>query len=546
MYEEEFIKQQDRLIYLRMNYDYEGFQYWQDEPLTQTGFRHLTDIIKTNPEIIFKMSTENLMLIFVYFSKMKDIENELMKRLEKGENLFTGTNIEITHLQHHRVRVFNDILELFSPQNQELIKQFIQKKLESLGSTNPYLYNLAVQLKTPTSQSNFLYYYEQRCFDNEIAIKLIEEISDNDNDLFNSIDFGMFHEDFLNINKETLMYILRYPNICKKLRILKDNAPELLDVFIDEINSLAERGESLSMIYEEIQRLSTNFAYYYPCLEGKSKNELLELGLNEFNYNTEFILDSTDESLDSFLNRKFETTKTRENDLDKKQELLQEKLEIFFNKYFSISLENARRIVNSYLADLPSIKVDVTEKEIQLLQEMQRILNINDFEEINKLFENYETRFSAKDIIKMEGSYRVAYAKRYIHAFNSTRKNISEEKKVEYSEYNGKKIKIVHLQPPFSLLLYSTDTRVIDGKRKLINDSFEQTWNNVYNVPQHLVPTTYINPDFMGVAPLGDIGVYYGFLPQNPNHLNLMGNEDINSKVWNFNYDAEHTRFFTT
>ena len=67
MYEEEFIKQQDRLIYLRMNYDYEGFQYWQDEPLTQTGFRHLTDIIKTNPEIIFKMSTENLMLIFVYF-----------------------------------------------------------------------------------------------------------------------------------------------------------------------------------------------------------------------------------------------------------------------------------------------------------------------------------------------------------------------------------------------------------------------------------------------------------------------------------------------
>ena len=63
--------------------------------------------------------------------------------------------------------------------------------------------------------------------------------------------------------------------------IIKDNNPELLNVFIEEINECVQRGEHISTIYSEIEILSRNLSLNMRILEGIPKNIILDIGLSD-------------------------------------------------------------------------------------------------------------------------------------------------------------------------------------------------------------------------------------------------------------------------
>lgn len=56
---------------------------------------------------------------------------------------------------------------------------------------------------------------------------------------------------------------------------------------------------------------------------------------------------------------------------------------------------------------------------------------------------------------------------------------------------------------------------------------------------------TYVNQDFMGMAPVGENGVMYGFTSVNSKNVKMMGNTDINTFSNEFGYSAVQKKYLT-
>ncbi len=550
----EIIRNQDRLIYFSIN----KFLEKLDKDLTiEESYDNLYEIIREidTEEILNKFSTENLLLIFsklfIDDKNKQKIEDILMDRFNKGENIFYSPNVEIGDMIGGIQYSWDLAFANFSENNQKMIIDAVNNKFENLKLQDEELYKIADKLDSYLNISNFLSSYDKGLFSDK-SIDLTKKIIKRDANIFRAMNFNMLEDEFLNINYEAFIHIIRYPNLCKKLLIIKNNNPELLKEFISEINSIQDT-EHISTIYEEIDRIIDSFSKNGYLLDKKSNKDVIELSLKKFELCNEFFKDTTSETIEEFLDKKFSDTIEKEKKIGEKyssitkESLINEKLEIIFNKYFSISLEDAKRNLKEYGEDILSIEENLDSKDKNTFNQIRKILDITSIEELNTLYETNSITTSAKEMITMESNYREAYALTYIKKFEDTRNKISDNIKngnVTYVEFENKKIPQIKINGLFNILIHSSDTG-FKGNKELKNNNFKETWIDVKDTSQHLVSTTNVNESFMGVAPIGPNGVYYGFVPNNPQNINLMGNEDINSNVRKSNYSAGKSKYIS-
>lgn len=512
---DKIIKNQDRLVYYSFNSYDEGVMFDYDIELGEDYAMFLQEN-KFNPDFLSKLSTENLMLVFADGPRENQthiIEKEIMKRVQNGEMIFGGNIFEMYTPLGGSISSFDLMKNKFTKSNMEFIEEQIRSKYDELRHSNERAYNLLSKTDTLISKSNFLKYYDEGVISNQ-GLDIMESIYTNDVSTFKKMNFGLLQDDCLILGEDIITHIAKYPELTQKLFMIRNNSPQLYNAFINEINSI-KSVEHISTVYEEIKRLLDSFAKNPNIVQNMSdKHDVIEVGLQDSPLFEEY-LKNGDKDFSDFLDEKYKNFyKPRAKD----------KLKIFFAKYFSVSLEKAKELVESYGEDIESVEQNLNkENSISILKQMQALLELEESEDFNKidyLYENYKTKVSAKEMISFESDLREAYAKTYTKAFKKTRQKISElieEKsdRVTYVERNGKTIPVVKVNGKFNVFIHSSDTG-FKGSKTLKNNSFKESWCETENPSQHLVATTNVDENFQGVAPVGKNGVYYGFMPQNP------------------------------
>lgn len=532
--EEELIRNQDINIYFGCNFFAERL-FFSDEPKTGKAYSSLIEELYNKEEIISKISTENLLIMLAALSKDKInlVESELVERMNKEKEPFVQSNFEIDIFgkiaslwQKAFVKLSDENIQFVADRMKQRITRFEKNDFTEVMKNCQKLFNYNL----------FVNLYEKGLI-NEQALPVMQELAETRKELFNSVNFFMFQDEFLKLDKKAFFHIIRYPNICKRLTILKDNSPELLETYITEINNTVQNNEHISTLYTEIENLSRNFALYCPYFSKMDKSEVLKYGLIKYDNFVEFLKQKDAGqccNLEEFLDNKYRNTK-----------ILQVKREIVFNKYFSISFREAERLVKQYGTDLQTLQSLINEDDFAIILKMKEILECTDLEKVDEKYQTIKEVYDAKNMIKLESNLRSGYAKTYISKFDDTRTQIQEQlnnSETESIEYNGKKIPVIKLKGEAHVLIHSSDSG-FKGEKKLKNGSFKQTWDEKEDQSQHIISTTHNDSSFHGVAPINENGVYMVFLPKDSEILNLMGNTDINSHVRSSNFISERATY---
>lgn len=489
------IKEQDLVCFYivkPMNKSVDFFDlYSADNNLIYLGLR---DFILSNPEILHKLSTKNLMNI-LSVTKEKEKKEQLLEIISKrlrSENLFledidNDTYMIVIHSSDEAInKIGEEDIDFIIEQIRSRIAKTNGTRIEKVASYTKHIYET----------TNFLEYFEQGIFD-EKKITLLEKMIEKDENTLQYVNFGIFKDEIFNIGNEFIEYISKFPAISTQMVIIANHNPNLMQVLGEHIRNYATFKDNL----EEIEILITYFA----------KN-CFKIDLDK-NIN---INDLIEEALQSS------------------------------TALISLTRENAQRLIQEYGMDIDNIEIGESEK--QLIYKLKEVLNLQDEEQIELGLKQLQSMYKPSEILRVRNNIAKACAKSYVKEMNETNEYIKQigQDNSTYIEYNGSKIQQIKLNGKFNMLLHSTDTGFILQTPQLEQDvDFVQLWNCGKDKENHVMSTTLINQDFLGTSPVGKNGVRYAFVTPPEENIKLMGVTDINTYSTQFAYNAKERQYMS-
>ncbi len=226
---------------------------------------------------------------------------------------------------------------------------------------------------------------------------------------------------------------------------------------------------------------------------------------------------------------------------------------IIFKKNFSMEYDDAKHFITSYGADLKFVEEKSKDKaEYNCLKSMIKINNVEDLDELLELYNNIDYNIDPIDMAHIDNNLNLMYSKTYEEKMAETTqkvKEITDSNESKTLNIDGKKVKMVELDGDFNLLVHSSNTGFVamgaNYEKKLFNNSYKYTWKYSPDRGSHVMSTTYINQNFMGMAPVSKGGVLYGFSNLKDEDIVTKGPTDINTFVNSFVYKASMTKNYT-
>ena len=489
-----------------------------------------------NHDLLKQLSTQNLVLIFSELYSDEEnliaiINDELGRRIKAGENIFAGWNIEKDSFAGTSFawdKLFNSKVGI-SGETLELLKEKIQEDYTKFKEENAsFCENVLVHCSTYDSIGNFLYHLKKGNISKEKMDFLIEISSYNSN-LLKRINFGLLQDDIFNNNKDLVMHLLRYPNLSAKFFIIYENNKDLYNHFVKSVKSM-KTSDSKSEYYQKIEILLSYYAKNVDDINSKQIDDnLIECAI----YNN---MQRSEYSENTFTPEEFMNRYTRLDDLFQKKTDIKDLGNIFSSKFFSMSYSKLIKFVDSYGNDDAILKNNTHLQEF--LENARLLININEEQALRQLYSSFTYYIKPSEIFKIESEFRRAYAETYVQTMNKTYNYIME------NNYMDNGVAVCELTDNFGLPVHSTDSGFKESK-KLINDSFVDTWKERADVSDHLISTAYIDQDFLGGVGVGNKGVLYGFLKLEAEDINLIGPTDINSNVRTSYYSAQNTQYYS-
>ena len=202
----------------------------------------------------------------------------------------------------------------------------------------------------------------------------------------------------------------------------------------------------------------------------------------------------------------------------------------FFNKYYSINIEEAIEIVKLYgptieeFSDNPEYA-----SQVNYIRKIKRALEIGRLEAIKYEYETTTTPLSFDESIYMDQSIKRMFSK---DISDSVYKVQGEQTEIEV---NGRKVKVYEPGYNFKMLVHSTDAY---GKLELINNNYDDSWNKSSRTTNHGICCSLIANSNIGIAEVKD--VLFGFDGWDPRSIPKMAPYDIYSV--NDSYDLQEGR----
>lgn len=513
-------------------------------------YREILELIsKEKVEQLRQYSIKNLMHIIGNNRLNEEYRNKIIQliseKMDNGEIFYTEENT--TEVFMKPVSQSNLEFSKMDKTLQEKVKKDILERRDKVEGEN---YKEILKYFTRyTDMSNFLYCYEQGIFTDEKIGTLEKALKENSKALVNT-NFAIFKDEiYKTFGEEFILYALKFPNLSIQLDILAKENPKLMQIVANKVSQKQELSESLNLAGSLIKYFTNNcYEINVDRLTEEISANLIDSALrnNKSKRDGKIITVPYSENYENDLEEKFneEYKKTINYDESKeyfgnKETKLDKLKNLYLNKYFSISIKEANLILEMYAVDIEKLN---SEKGKNLIHSITKILDIQNIEEMD--FSKFHNQ-NIEEIEEIKSEMEREYALSYTEELARTKEDLANVQKQVIIEHGGKKILQIEPGENFNLLVHSTDAGFISEGKLNENENLKEKWKTSDNTFNHIISMTYVNQDFMGMAPVGENGVMYGFTSVDNKNVRMMGNTDINTFSNEFGYSAVQKKYLT-
>lgn len=516
---------------------FEKMSQEEDEVLKQFSMKNLMHILSGN-----NISNENRQRIIQIISEKVEHEPFYSEDLMK-DGVFL-------------VPLFYGDLE-FSKLTKELgnkIKISVLERGKALKGTN--CEKIASRFETVIDYASFLSCFEKGEFSDE-KIEIIERALSNNPQALRHVNFSIFQDNIYNVlGSEFISYAMKFPNMSTQLTLLSKENPSLLKLIGDKIKETPNLDDGRNLI-DDLVQYCTNNCYKINPSEIQNPAELVDAALRNnkskrdngvimvpfsahYKQDLEKALDEDYEKITKEEREEFGTYYYGINfSLPGNPSKLDVIKNIYFNKYLSMSLEEAKKLISMYGQNMDSMQL-ASGKSL-----LQKIQNVLDFEDESQMDFSGDINLYSEELEKIKQQMGKEYALSYTSELQQTQENIEKEQDKTTIEYNGKTITQLKAPENFSLLVHSTGAGFVNTNNVAKTESYREKWTDNDKQFNHVISMSYINQDFMGMAPVEGSGVIYGFNSINDDGIRLMGDTDINTYSNEFGYSASQRKYLT-
>ncbi len=598
---EKIIKEQDLICQQILDVN-DSYSVYINE--SKKSFNDIKKIIISDEEILKNLSSSNLgkLLYNIDAEKNKETVDNIRKIISKKldeepcyfEDSESNPFLDIIHSNTGLGRKFgNEIVEKILKNNEEGLKKMQGTNLEKL-STN---------IKKSLDVTNFLKYANDGVF-TERKIQDLEKMVEENEYFLDYFNFGLLRDDvYYNLPKEFIKQVSKFPKMTNKLMIIANNNPKLFEVFSNRVNEygkLIDNYDDVKLMLDGFSRNAfeidlkeidentydnlINFIGTQETLKHDISSEkisnLPEYGENYIDRLNDYYDDNfskllkEEEEKNSLVNERrkeieelknaienetdFKTKKRYELKLPSKEFLLKltidevkeienNKKDIYLCKKYSMTYNQAQRLLQEYGSDLDNI--EGIEDEKQFFTSLKN--DIENLDDVNNLYNKDIKNYKFSDVRNIKNTIAQECAKTYISKLNLVNDKIKDaietkdENVYEQIDFNGKKVDIVKLKGKFDMFLHSTDTGFIYNKTLDRDYNFKEEWEKQQEKADHILSTTYSTQDFIGAPPLKNNGVMYGFTTIPRENIRITGITDINTYNRELAYDSENKQYMT-
>lgn len=598
---EKIIKEQDLICEQILDAN-EIFKIYIKKP--RKSFKDIKEMIVSDKDIMNNLNSSNLgkLLVNIDLEKNKEAAENIRKVISKK------LDDEICYFEDSESAPFLDIIHsntvLGRKFGNEIVDKIIKKNsdgLKSMQGTN--LENLSTHVNKSLDVTNFLKYVNDGVF-TERKIQDLEEMIEENEYFLDYFNFGLLRDDiYYNLPKDFIKQISKFPKMTNKLMIIANNNPKLFEVFSSRVNGyrkLIDNYDDVKLMLDgfsrnafdiDLKEVNENtydnlinfigtqnnlkqdvFSDRYSDLPEYSENYIDSL--NEYYDNKFNELLKEEEEKSSLANERrkeieelknaieneteLKTKKRYELKLPSKEFLLKmniaelneiknNKNDIYLCKKYSMTYNQAKKILQEYGSDLDNIEGIEEEKNFfNLLKD-----DIENLDNVNNLYNKDIKSYKFSDVRNIKNTISQECAKTYISKLylvnDKIKKAIETKDKEIYQqiEFDGKNIDIVKLKGKFDMFLHSTDTGFIYNKTLDEDYNFKKEWEKQQEKTDHILSTTYSTQDFIGAPPLKDNGVMYGFTTIPRENIRITGITDINTYNRELAYNSENKQYMT-
>lgn len=543
------IEQQDFLFYYMHRVMVETVSLEKPENLNYSYY-DLSEMLIENTDIFQKFSTNNLLLLLSKHSfpikeekqeAIKYIKTLLIERYKTGERLLGSSDIEIDFYGAHS-QIFSSIKDLVKD-NSELWNDIKNRIMEEYNNqkNNPVFSEIFELLSSYMSVDNLCQCIQNGIFDTPEKINLLHALAKKNPELIKKMDFNVFRDDLLKLGLPFVEHIASYPNLSYKFVKISENNPDLINAIANILD--IKGGEIPPQKYESIEILALYLSKRCFSLKGVSFNleDLENCAIRKwglFGGNHNLIECEYGENYEERYRDECDSRFTSEDKFEVKKDIL-------FNKYFSISMSDAKELINMYGSNIDKVRsLSKNGNALDFFDNVKRILDIQDIEELERLYNNPIYEIKPSMLLKMKEDIQELFAITYSNNLFDTKSHINLLQATEGKQviYDGHPIDIIPMSGSFNFLVHSSDTG-FKGEKKILDNDFKKTWENIPDPSTHLVSTSYINQDNLGSAPVKGNGVLYAFTEVPTERMKLLGNTDINSHVRTSYYSATNNNY---
>jgi len=543
---EKILSEQDKLIYFAYAYYEELLLAEHIDSEFDFTYSTFNSLLAQDLERIPELKTGNLLILIKAFNKQlsEKAKEVMMQRVRNsGEHFFGGENIRSLR-NGFTINLMKSAFNSISQEDAAFIKEKIFSDMNLLRQNDPQAHEIISKAGYIYSFDNFLAAYENGIFTPD-KLEILSKLSEENPNILDSINYRIFQDSIFEMGEEFVCRIAKYPNISKKLIMIAENSPELLRVIksgFQQLDTDNKRKPEILIIQEKI---ITYAAKMYPQL-GKemSFEQLANMAFRE-KIDYDRIVPAhevyTEEEFEKKCDEEYENLSRRSNSSKYIHETFNKK-RILLIKKFGMDISDAQAFCNRYMKDIDSVNVDPKVKEYIL--RMQEVLKLEDESEVDRIYYSPLDKVTPLDLVHYEDVLKESYAQTYVNAFEETDKKLSEDCDTQIIEVDGKPVKRIDLKGKFYLLVHSTDSG-FKGDKKLVNNSFLESWKHIEDTERHMSSCCYITEEFLGYVPANENGVLAVFTKSSDEDITLMGPSDINTNILEYTQSSNKCLYMT-
>lgn len=522
---DKLIKEQDLISYYIVNFSSPTIimKDWCADP--KISFSKLKEYIVNNENALQSYSVKNLVHIMSSLNVKNDreifdkLEETLMKKIENEKFYCDEIEVELFAMQVRRP--INSFFTNIKPENKDVLRENLINRLNKIEDKE--IYEFASTLNTFTRLSGFLELVEKGQLNHE-KLDVIKRLAKENENIFSTLNFNMFSDEIYSLGNDFFEKIIKFNNLSNEMLILSKNNPELFAVLADEIKSSDSIDRDSKKIKNMINYFTLkSFEIDATNLDEKSKMDLADWAMMEAKVGTVKVKYSNNyrEDFIASCDKKYENTYT-----------LHDKKDLIFNRYLSISIAEAKSLLEQYPEEIKD----------ELFIQIEKILAIETKEELDEVYKNYNAvQLRRTELEDKLSNIATKYTKSYTEVLKETDAKL-QKNDAEYIEYEGERIKQIQLTGEFDIFVHSSDAGFVNDV-ELKNNSFKDTWQKGKDNSNHIISMSYINEDFLGCAPVNNNGVIYGFTNIDSEKIGKMGKTDINTFSRDFGFESKNRNY---